>query len=302
MPYARKLGWNDLDPHYGYFPGDIICINGYPSMGKTVLAQNLMAADTKKYNTRHLIYSPENLPASSFYEPIMEIYAGKSLDKRSKRSFVDQGGISFKEAKEWAFEYFRVYELKKPATLAELRNLAIEENCQHIFADPWNRLIREAKYRSMNIDQYIQEELTEEIFFGLGTGITSTITVHPPTQQGNDRKYDKDGGFDHPSAFQAEGGKVWFSSVHVFATVHRPPYSEATAKQTLLYVQKLKRHKYYGIPTYDKDPLIFEMRPYCNRLYLNEQSPLDTESPTQLKLYENREHFASNDRSDDLPF
>lgn len=304
VPKARKLGWIDMDPHFGWFPGDIIVGNGYPSNGKTTFILNALVAMAKRYNTRSLIYSPENMPPSRFLETVMEIYAGKSIDKKDRRSFMTSGGISYQEAKDWVDEFFPVAIKRTAFTLPELRELAVQENCQNLFIDPWNRMARDSKHYRSNIDQYIQDELTEQIIFGLDTGCTTIISVHPPTQEGKDRKYNKEtGGFDHPSAFQAEGGKVWYSSSHVMFCVHRPPLTKETAKQTLLYVQKLKIHKYYGRPNGDLDPLIFEMITSCNRLLLNKQTPLDGDSPLQLDIYEERKrNITIADSDNDDPF
>lgn len=301
---ARKLGWKDLDPHFGYFVGDVIIGNGYPGMGKTVFNQNIMTAMSIRYNTRHLIYSPENYPPEMFYESMIEMYSGKSLNKISRRSFQNKEGMSFDEATTWVDEHFILANKRTPFSLPELRDLAITENCQNLFVDPFNRVVRSSKYRGASIDQYIQEELTEQIAFGLDTNCSTIISVHPPTQDGKDRKYDKDGGFDHPSMFQAEGGKVWSSSAHVMYCVHRPPFDKnkpETFTQTFLYVQKLKNHKLYGTPTWDKDPLIFEMIVACNRLFLNQQSPLG--------IYDKKKEGKDgkpiarfNSTGDDLPF
>jgi hypothetical protein len=72
----------------------------------------------------------------------------------------------------------------------------------------------------------------------------------------------------------------------------------------LFYVQKLKTHKYYGIPTFDTNPLQFEMKTSCNRLYLDGQNPLDNESPKQIETHDTRQQVISfdSDHADDLPF
>lgn len=309
VPPARKIGWISMDPSFGYYPGDIVVANGYPANGKTVVNQNIMSAISKKFNSRWLIYSPENYPAALFFEAIMEIYSGKTMDKTKPKSFATEGGISYNEAKEWVHEYFRIANKRTAFTLPELRDLAVQENCQGMFVDPWNRLVRDSKHRGSVISDYIQEELTEQIAYGLETGITSIISVHPPTQDKKNRKYDDNGEFDHPSIYEAEGGKVWASSAHVMFCPHRPMISDMNNKQTYLYVQKLKDHKLYGRPPGDKYPFIFEMRTSCRRLYLNNQSPLDAESPLQLNLYDSKAEINSTKKSprdtshgDDLPF
>lgn len=315
MQISRKLGWTGLDPHYGWFPGDIIASLGFPTMGKTTFNQNKMIAMSVKYDTKHLIYSPENMPAENFLSTMVEIYSGKSLNKSNYRSFNRfKDGANLEESADWVHDHFFIANKSRPFTLEELRDLAIQEGCSNIFVDPWNRLSRNTVHRDSNIDRYIQEELTEQIIFGLQTKCSTIIALHPITQTGKDRRYDKkDGGFDHPSAFEAEGGKVWYSSVHVFYTIHRPPIdpeNKNTAIQTLFYSQKLKVHKTYGTPTGDLTPLVFEMQRANNRLYLNEQSPLgpfisrdSIENKIQPKLF--KEYGKTNtgrDYHDDAPF
>jgi hypothetical protein len=281
-----------------------------PANGKTVVNQNIMAAISKRYNSRWLIYSPENYPVRLFYEAMMEIYAGKTLDRTKPKSFVIESGITYSQAKEWVYEYFRAAIGRTAFSMPEIRDLAIEDNCQGIFIDPWNRLVRDSKYRGSVISDYIQEELTQQIAFGLETGITTIISVHPATQDKKNRKYNEEGEFDHPSAYEAEGGKVWLSSAHVMYCPHRPKISDMNNKETYFYVQKLKDHKLYGRPAGDKAPYIFEMKTSCRRLYLNNQSPLDLESPLQLNLYKNetdtRSYYEGPTRGsshkDDLPF
>jgi Toprim-like len=304
VPKARKVGWNSLDPHFGYFQGDIIGMNGYPASGKTVVSQNFMAAIAKKFNTRWMIYSPENYPASRFFEALMEIYSGKSM-RKGEGSFTPDDPL-FKDAFEWVNEYFRVANKRTAFTLPELRELAVEENCQGLFVDPWNRLVRDKKHRGVVISDYIQEELTEQIAYGLDTNITTWISVHPPTQDKISRKGNEDGSFNHPTAYEIEGGKVWFSSLHALICTHRPNASDMGSKATHIFTQKLKDWGLYGLPTGDKSPLEFKMLNAKNkRLYLNGQSPLDDNAPEQLNLYEQRSitTTAGNfSKPDDLPF
>lgn len=285
---ARKVGWTDMDPHFGYYEGDLLVSLGYPASGKTAFNQNLMAAISKRYNTRWLVYSPENMPAEKFAESVIEIYSGKSLNKNFKRSFHNQKlGMTMEEAMDWVDRYFRFACKKDAFSMDELRDLALEESCQGLFIDPYNRTVRGQKHRMLTGIDYIQQELTEQIAYGLDTGVTTIITVHPATQDKKNRKYNADGEFDHPSAYEAEMGKIWYSSAHVMYTIHRPKTSDPKDKTTNLYVQKLKDKLLYGYPTGDMNPLQFQMRTFCRRLYLNDQSPLDGDSPVQLSIYDN---------------
>jgi twinkle protein len=291
---ARKVGWLGMDPHFGYYPGDLMVSLGYPASGKTAFNQNLMIAISKKFNTRWMIYSPENYPVSRFVESMMEIYSGKSLDKTKKRSFLVSAGITYEEAITWVDEYFRFASRRSAFSLQELREITVSEGCQGLFVDPWNRLVKSANKKGIVGIDYIQEELTEQIAYGLDTGITTIITVHPATQDKKNRKYNADGEYDHPSAFEAEMGKIWFSSAHVMYTVHRPKTSDPTNKTTNVYVQKLKDRNLYGYPTGDMNPLQFEMVVSCRRLLLNGQTPLDSDSPMQLSLYDDEDYSGNN--------
>lgn len=306
IPPALKAGWIGLDPHFGIYPGNIVGANGYPASGKTTFNMNLMVALSVKYGYKWMVYSPENEPVSIFLANIAGIYAGKSVDKTSKSNrFKDEK--EYNQALEWVHEHFEIFSKRSVPDLNELRDTACSSssNFRGIFIDPWNRLARPKDDYRKSIDQYIQDQLTEQIAFGKDTGITTLISVHPPTQDKRNRKMKEDGTYDHPGPYEVEGGKVWFSSLHVLYCVHRPNPSNLSNTTTEFYSQKLKDWKLYGIPTGDKIPLNFKLKPSSRRFYLDGQCPLDKESAHQmsLNLEKEKNHERNNDYdTNDLPF
>ena len=306
IPPALKAGWINMDPHFGFYPGNIIGANGYPASGKTTFNMNLMVALSAKYGYKWMVYSPENEPVSLFLASIAGIYAGKSTDKLTKSNrFKDEK--EYAKALEWVQEHFELFSKRNVPNLNELRDTACSSssNFRGIFIDPWNRMVRHKDDRGKNIADYIQDQLTEQIAFGKDTGITTLISVHPPTQDKKNRKAKEDGTYDHPGPYEVEGGKVWFSSLHVLYCVHRPNPFNMVDKTTELYVQKLKDRKLYGMPTGDKTPLNFELNMASRRFYLDGQCPLDKTSAHQMSLNlekeKNHERIGDIDQ-DDLPF
>lgn len=300
MPPALKLGFPEFDGHFGYYNGNILVANGYPGMGKTSFNFNLMVIMAVRYGHKFLIYSPENHPEELIYIQLAEIYAGRTIDKNKERSFGDIG-TTWEEAKAWAREHFIVVHGRPVPTWEMLRSYAINSGkaIRGILIDPVNRLKRSKMHTHSIISEYLQEELTEQIAFGQDTGISTIICVHPPTQDKKQRRGNDDGSFNHPTAFEAEGGKIWFSSAHVMYTVHRPQYSNMENKETEIYVQKLKDWKSYGIPTGEKNPFIFKMTSSNRRYTLNGFTPLDKESAHQMSI---REFNEQNNQSSKEPY
>lgn len=293
MPPKRCSGWVDFDPHFGYFDGDLIGINGFPANGKTSFVINLLLALAKIYGHKFLIYSPENYPVSRFVILFAEIYAGRSIDPGSKRSFANGPGMSFAEAMDFIHDHFVFVPMRPVPSWDKLRSFAINngKDFRGILIDPVNRTIRRRHQYGMVISEYLQEELTEQMAFGLDTGISTFFTMHPPTQDKKMRRGNEDGSFDHPTQFEIEGGKIWMSSLQVLMTVHRPNYSQLSSKETHVYVQKLKDWKLYGRPTGEVNPVKFEMKTSIGRLYVNNQSPLDEVSAHQKSLIFNEPNY-----------
>ena len=313
LPSKITSGWVHFDNNFGFFHGDLIGINGYPGNGKTVFIVNLLISLAVRYGHKFLVYSPENYPVKRFALLFAEIYSGKTIMKNSKRSFSNGVGITWDEAMAFIDDHFVFVPSRPVPTWGRIRSLAINsgKDFRGVVIDPVTRTIRNSNQRGMNINDYLAEELTEQMAFGLDTGITTFFGLHPPTQDKKQRRGNDDGSFDHPSQFEVEGGKIWMASLHVLMAVHRPNYSDRDSKLTNVYVQKLKDWKLYGRPTGEKHPVQFEMQTSTSRLFLNGLCPFVEGEAKQNELnfnenlnYDSKifEQFGELSPSGDSPF
>lgn len=243
-----STGIADLDPHFTWKTGHTIVLNGWPGMGKTTFALNLLLLSAKLYNWVWGIYCPENYPVDDLAVTMSEIFIGNTMDKDSKARMKKSELI---KAREFIARHF--YFLNHPDGYSpeDLRQTTISlikrKGINGIYKDPWNSLVHND---DKNIDRYTEQELSAENRLAVNYNIVNFIAVHPPTPQGEDRKSPK-----APSMFQITGGGVWAKKTYEMLCVHvdKTDYKNTIAE---IHVQKVKSHKLVGIPTYDNPVLL----------------------------------------------
>lgn len=248
---GKSTGFPALDPHFNWMFGHLIALNGYPNMGKTVFAINLIVLSAMKYGWKWGLYTPENYPTYDTFVLLIEIYLGNTMEKKAQDRI---NKVDLMEAKDFIRSHFEI--INRPAgydpnSLRDIANMMISRRgIRGFLTDPWNSLIHNTRG---NLDEYLERELSSEQRFAIDNNIIKIINAHPPTPK------DKNN-LTAPSPFQIRGGNIWWAKAYEMLCLHDPG-DESNGNMRELYVQKVKYFKTTGIPTRENFiPLDFQDR------------------------------------------
>jgi twinkle protein len=267
MVMALKTGWQEFDYHFGMKSGDLVIGNGWQASGKTIFTVNLMLTFAWYYNWKWALWMPENYPESLVYEMLMEVLINRSMNNKSEMHFSVK---EIESASKWIHEhFFCIEETEVSYTPDDIRRITKSMIRMHgingLLIDPWNSLLEDETYYKLGGHKWLENQLTIQKSFNKQYGIATIILAHPVTLDSKGRSGNSDGSFSHPTIFQIDGGKIWAAKADVYFTAHRPNPSNQSDRTTEVYVQKLKTWKLYGIPTGEKNPVLFTMEPSSGR-------------------------------------
>lgn len=245
-----STGWECMDSHFNWKKGETTVLNGYANLGKTTLMLNMVLMLAIKYKWKIGIYTPENYPVHQVYDTLAEILVGNTSDKEKKDRMSEHQYI---EAINFLKNHIFLIGAHKRYTPAELREIArqlVEQYGIDMFVkDPWKTL--KHQLGSMSIDNYLENELSEEVQFGIKHNIVSLICTHPPTPIRNKEKE-----YPAPSIYEIKGGEAWSAMVYNILCMHQE-FMKGNVDSTFceFHVQKVKNQKLVGIPTNRTGPI-----------------------------------------------
>ena len=258
-----SLGWKCLDPHFTLRKGDLIIGNGYPGMGKSTFDFNLMINTAIMYDWKWGAYFPENYPEKRVYDTMAEILIGNSSDRDY------DGRMSLTQYKGAILDFLHKHIIlvgnKNRYTPKEMNNKIGEMISKYgiigFATDPWNSLKHNMKGR--NIDDYLEDVLSDEVEFATKNEIVKIINTHPPTPP-----RDKNKDYPAPSYFEIRGGQIWAAKAYVVYCLHlRALLNDFTDTTVEFHVQKSKDHKLIGRPTQRDNPILLIFKRKSNRYY-----------------------------------
>lgn len=275
-----STGYRSLDPHFNWMPGWVVLSNGYPGEGKSSMLYNLIVITTVLYDWKWGIYSPENYPPENVIDTLAEILVGDTAD-------ISFGDRMSKERYKNAIlnhidKHFFIVDNDEGYTPAQLRevkkSLIRQYGINGFITDPWKNLNHDLG--NMNIDMYLQKELSAEVRLSIKNELINVISHHPPTPP-----RDKDKNYPAPSFFELIGGQIWSASSYAMMCIHKHDRASWTNTMTEVHIQKIKEHKLAGIPTDRNNPVLLKFDRRSGR-FLEKKDILDKNSPYTVFPFE----------------
>lgn len=237
--------------NFKWLPGDISLFYGRPASGKSVFMRFMAYNMSLKENWKWACYCAEDYPVYEFYDDLIHMYLGKTVDEGyNTRCSFDE----YKQGLEWVKSHFFTMEptgsfLPDNKWLNEridwMRN---RYNIDGYIKDPWNKIKHDYIGRE---DNYLQEAIGEEKLFARDYKAACYV-AHPRTLQKS-----KDGKYSEPSPYEISGGSMFYNAFDNIFCVHRPNYDANKADKLVTVNQwKVKKQKRVGIP--DSHNFIFD--------------------------------------------
>lgn len=228
-----------IDPYFRWKKGDIVLHTGYMNCGKTFDVMQMMLTKSIWDGWKWGIFSPENYPANDFYDDLVEMYAGKWLDKMTEDEYVDACWF----INQHIFFVYPEDEQDLNCIHDRFRYLVLKKGIDGVLIDPWNQLDSLQKPYQRE-DQYLSEMLKMVKRFSLMNNVVYNIIAHPKNVSPN-----SDRSLPIVDFFDLAGGAMWGNKVDCIASWFRPNWhTDKKDPHVQLHIQKTKRKRTGGQP------------------------------------------------------
>jgi twinkle protein len=261
---APKTYFGEMDDYFRWKKGDINLFVGHANHGKTTLVLQMMLTKSIYDGWKWAIFSPENYPATDFYDDLIEFYVGKWLDRMSEdeyceaAQFIDQHVFYV-----YPDDGHDVHSINE-----KFRYLVLKKGVDGVLIDPFNQLDHIQKPYQRE-DQYLSETLKDIKRFALLNCVSYNIVAHPVKQQ-----RDQDKSLPPVDMYDISGGAMWANKSDNIISYYRPNHHvNKTSPEVKIFIQKIKRRRTGGKPG-DFDILMdweikrfvdpISRRPFCN--------------------------------------
>lgn len=236
---APKTYFGSMDDYFRWKKGDINLFVGYANYGKSFFVLQLMLTKSVYDGWKWAIFSPENYPATDFYDDLIEMYVGKWLDRMSEQEYVEAADFIGKH-----IYYVYPQDAHDLHSINEkFRYLVLKKGIDGVLVDPFNQLDHIQKPYQRE-DQYLSEILKDVKRFALLNCISYNIIAHPVKPQ-----RDQDRSLPPVDMYDISGGSQWANKTDQIISYHRPNHHvDKSSPEVTVYVQKVKRKRTGGQP------------------------------------------------------
>lgn len=259
-PRGISTGYPGLDPYFNWMFGWLMIENGYPNMGKTAFALNLIAISVVLYKWKWGLYCPENYPVHNIIDIFAEIFTGKTLDvgADNRMSEEEYDNVVNNYINKYLYFVDDNEDGYSPEDLRKIKKSMVKQyGIVGFFTDPWSSLIH--NYRSQDSeDKYLEHELSLEGRLTTKLNIINLISHHPKTPVSIEKV---------PSVFTLTGGKVWWIKAYTIFAIQRKNVSDRDNLLTEFHLQKNKDFKAAGELTSETDAPTFRFQRKSRRFY-----------------------------------
>ncbi len=236
---APTTHFGEMDDYFRWKKGEINLFVGWANHGKTTLVLQMMLTKSFYDGWKWGIFSPENYPATDFYDDLIEMYAGKWLDKMNEDEYSEAAHFIDKHI-------FYVYPDDGHdinSINEKFRYLVLKKGIDGVLVDPFNQLDHIQKPYQRE-DQYLSETLKDVKRFALLNSVSYNIVAHPVKQQ-----KDSDKSLPPVDMYDISGGSMWANKSDNIISYYRPNHHiDKTSPEVKIYIQKLKRRRTGGKP------------------------------------------------------
>jgi len=270
-----STGYDSLDPFFNWVRGWPIVFNGYPNMGKTSFVLNLMAISAVKYKWKWGVYCPENYPVQDVIELISMILIGKTIETGfDKRISEDELKAVVHNFIDHHFFFVDNENGFSPQELRDIKKRLVQTHgIVGFLTDPWSSLNHDVN-KFGGIDEYLQNELNQEVRLTTKYNLINLICHHPKTPD----KVDKP-----PTVWSLTGGKYWWIKMYVAISIHQESFDDWKNNLVGFHVQKVKIKQKAGETTSQNNYPVLRYDKLSRRFYeaenINSPEPKYTKFP-----------------------
>ncbi len=290
---APETYFGEMDKYFRWKKGEINLFVGYANHGKTTLVLQMMLTKSVYDGWTWAIFSPENYPATDFYDDLVEMYVGKWLDKMTEDEYTNACWFIDKHI-------FYVYPEDSHdihSINEKFRYLVLKKGIDGCLIDPFNQLDHIQKPYQRE-DQYISETLKDVKRFALLNGVSYNIIAHPVKQQRDANK-----SYPPVDMYDIHGGAAWANKGDNIISYYRPNHHEKkNSPEVTIYVQKIKRRRTGGEPGQFDMLMNWEIKRFVDPITRQPYCSPKREKPIRQNFVPGNMQLPYKDDTTELPF
>lgn len=255
-----------VDSAWTWRNGELNVWTGYQNEGKSLFLNQLAVIKAAKDNYKFAVFSPENMPMTDFYNDIIEMYIGKSVNPRFSHQMTEDElweGMAFAKK-----HFFLIYPSKHfllDTIFDRAKYLVRSRGINSLIIDPYNT-IHHKMLSGEREDLYISRFMSELKRFALEHNISVHLVAHQLTPRKDDS-----GRYPKPDVNYVKGGSEFANKCDNLMFVWRPERAiDHSSKSVIFGSQKIKKQKLVGHPQ-DVDSIKFNRKE--QRYYFNGKTP-----------------------------
>lgn len=291
-----------VDKAWTWREGEVTTWTGYQNEGKSLFLNQLAVIKAVYDGWRFAIFSPENTPIEDFFNDLIEMYIGKSVDPVYKSNYMSEE--EFRQGLEFVKKHFYVIypdkDFKLDTIFQKAKYLIMKYGIRGLIIDPYNTIEHQME-RGEREDLYISRFMSQLKRFSVENKISTNLVAHQLTAQKNE----KDGGrYYKPDINKIKGGGTFADKTDNACTIWRPNRAlDFRDPEVIFASQKIKKQKLVGQPQ-EVEFIVFDIKK--QRYYFNGFNPLDLIDNVRngyesvLKLNPETETYESNEPKNDV--
>jgi len=255
-----------VDAAWTWRNGELNVWTGYQNEGKSLFLNQLAVVKAAKENYKFAIFSPENMPMTDFYNDIIEMYIGKSVNPRFSHQMTEAElweGMAFAKK-----HFFLIYPSKHfllDTIFDRAKYLVRSRGINSLIIDPYNT-VHHKMLSGEREDLYISRFMSQLKRFALDNNISVHLVAHQTTPRKDDS-----GRYPKPDVNYVKGGSEFANKCDNLMFVWRPERAiDHSSKSVIFGSQKIKKQKLVGHP---QDVGSIEFNRKDQRYYFNGRTP-----------------------------
>lgn len=296
----------NIDKHWKWRTGDYTVWTGYNNEGKSTLLLQLSVVKAIMDGWGIAFFSPESLPMSDFFKDVVEMIAGKMMDKDYSDCMTE---LELKEAIEKIKG--RIFLIEPPENytveniLDKAKYLVRTQGIKALVLDPYNT-VEHLLNNGEREDLYISRFSHMLKSFAVRHDISMNLVAHQTTPQ----KDKSTGNYPMPDKYKVKGGGTFPDRADNLIVVWRPNMgTDYTNPEVKFISAKIRKQKLVGVPGEADLMYVFRKSRYYDNGFNPFEGPIpldytpDKHIEPSVKFDEIKEPFmGDDDGSDILPF
>ena len=232
-----------VDEAWTWRKTDLNIWTGYQNEGKSLFMEQLMTLKSYFDNWKHVLFTPENVPVTDFFDNIIEMLVGKSCDPYYSKNLMSEK--EYKAGIEFVDKHFFLVYPDGDWTLENILNCFDEiiKDVDTVTIDPYNKIHHNLS--SERADIYVSNFMTTCKRYAVKNKVAFNLVTHKLTA-----RKDNNGRYVKPDLNYIKGGGAFADAADNVLYVWRPERALDFASTEVMFgSQKIKKQKLVGIPS-----------------------------------------------------